>query len=390
MNFPPLYKKASTGKIQMWQISVKGAGHTDHNSDGWEVGVITTMYGQLVGAKQTKVEEIVTGKNRGKANETTPYEQACAEAKSRWEKKSQKHYVQSIEEAEAGSVDETYVAGGIAPMLAHTFTKQGHKIKWPAYVQPKLDGHRCIAMYDAATRTCTLWSRQQKLITGVPHINRAIEKMFEFADDGVMIFDGELYRHDEQFESLSSFIRQVEPKPGHVVVQYWIFDVVRDDPFSVRKEYLDVIDAVIKKHELENTLISVATFEADSDEAMRELFSIFMEQNYEGAMVRNAKGRYLNKRSYDLQKVKEFDDAEFPIVDVVEGRGGMKGCAIFVCEAPNGKTFNCKMMGDLDNLITIWENKNDYIGQKLTVKYQGMSQYGIPRFPVGVRVYEEV
>jgi DNA ligase-1 len=123
---------------------------------------------------------------------------------------------------------------------------------------------------------------------------------------------------------------------------------------------------------------------------MQELFSVFMEQNYEGAMVRNALGTYKNKRSYDLQKVKEFDDAEFQIVDVEEGRGSMKGHAIFVCQAPNGETFNCKMKGDLDNLATIWESKDDYIGNQLTVQYQGLSQYGIPRFPVGVRVREDV
>lgn len=382
MNFPTLYKKASTGKIQVWSISVTPVGPIGQH------GRIITEYGQLDGAKQTKIEDITVGKNIGKSNETNPVEQAEMEAQSRWEKKSQKHYVQSIEEAQAGAVDATYVAGGIAPMLAHKFHEQGHKIKWPAYVQPKLDGHRCIAIYEDGK--VTLWSRQQKLITGVPHINRAIEDMLGGREETI-ILDGELYRHDELFEDLSSFIRQVVPKPGHEVVQYWIYDVVTDHPFATRKQYLDLLEELLSYKDYHNVYLSiVATFEAENDEAMRELFSVFMEQGYEGAMVRNGSGAYKNKRSYDLQKVKEFDDAEFKIVDVEEGRGTMKGRAIFVCEAPNGETFNAKMMGDLDNLAVIWENKNDYINKQLTVKYQGMSQYGIPRFPVGIRIYESV
>lgn len=367
--FPKLYKTTSTGKIQTWKISVEG-------------NEITTVYGLQLGKKQVATEVIAEGKNIGKANETTPDEQAVAEAKSQWEKKVKKGYVQNVEDAAEKKVDTTFIAGGVEPMLAKSYDKDGHKISYPAYVQPKLDGHRCIAIVQDGV--CTLWSRTRKRITGVPHIERELEAMFPNEN---IVLDGELYNHDyrDNFEALTSLIRQATPKPGHEVVQYWLYDVVMDGPFEDRQEKLDEIREIHGR-----SVIVLNTDEADDVDHMVSIFGIYVEYGFEGLMVRNKNGRYKNGRSADLQKVKLMQDTEFEVIDVTEGRGKMAGRAMFHCITDEGKEFRVKMKGALDDLVHYLDNKDDYIGRQLTVQFQNFSTEGLPRFPVAIRFREDV
>ena len=377
-SLPTLYKLTSTGKVQMWEITTEYAGVLGATH-------IVTTYGLLDGKKQTAIEAITEGKNLGKANETTHREQAELEAKSQWEKKVKKGYVQNIGDAEEKKIDTNFITGGVDPMLAQSYDKHGHKIKYPAYVQPKLDGHRCIAIIQDGK--CTLWSRTRKPIKSMPHIVKALEDMFQ--DGDTLVLDGELYHHDyhEKFEELTSKIRQETPAPGHEIVQYWIYDVVTDVPFENRKGFLNVIETKAAEHEC---VTSVATFGIHNEEDMVALFGIFMDHGYEGAMVRNADGLYKGKRSYDLQKVKLMQDTEYEIVDVVSGKGKMADKALFRCITPEGKEFGVKMKGALDDLTKYLEHKEDYIHKYLTVQYQKLSAEGVPIFPVGLRVREDV
>jgi DNA ligase-1 len=384
MNFPTLYKKTSTGKIQTWEIQVGLPNEFDDSPD--QPADIVTTYGIKDGKMQVAVETIAKGKNIGKINETAPFEQACAEAKAQWEKKlKNKGYVQNLADAEAGKRDER-VIGGVDPMLAHSYDKRGHDIRWPAYVQPKLDGHRCIAVIQNGV--CTLWSRQRKKITGVPHINRALEESFGSRD---MVIDGELYNHNyrDNFEELTSFIRQVTPKPGHEVVQYWMYDVISDDPFEDRLVQLS-LDVAELEDAVGTPLVAVPTEEVESEDEMIAVFGAYIENGFEGLMVRNKAGKYVGKRSKDLQKVKMFQDAEFPIVGVEAGKGKMAQCAIFVCEAENGEKFNAKMKGKLDDLKPFLLDESLWRDKLLTVQFQKRSAEGLPIFPVGLRIREDV
>jgi len=371
--FDPLFKKTSTGAIQTWRICVEGA-------------EIITWYGQSGGKMQEARETITEGKNLGRANATTPEEQAVAEATSRWELKQKKHYVTSRADAEAGTVDSTFVAGGVAPMLAFPFDKQGHKITYPAYVQPKLDGHRCIAM--VIDGKATLWSRTQKRINSMPHIEAELEAMFPALD---IVLDGELYNHDyrDRFEELTSKIRKDKPVPGHEVVQYHVYDVVVDGPFSQRKAILETLGSLVAHYDAK-AITPVYTAKVMDEAELMDMFGVFVDQGFEGAIARNAAGLYKNKRSYDLQKIKEFDDAEFEVVGVEEGRGKMAGKALFVCVTESGETFRCKMVGALDDLAAYLDNADEWIGKPLTVKFFGMTNGNVPRFPIGLRFREDV
>jgi ATP-dependent DNA ligase len=234
-----------------------------------------------------------------------------------------------------------------------------------------------------------LWSRTRKPITSSPHI---VEELQQLYPTGHHKKDGELYNHayKDNFEELASLIRQVVPAPNHTEIQYHIYDnpsVEKD--FSVRIQVLNFEFCKPMKY-----LKLVDTIEVANEEEMTSAFNSFIKLGYEGSMARNAKGLYEGKRSYDLQKVKDFLDAEFKIVGIKEGRGSYANCAIFVCHsptAPKGEdTFDVKMRGSKEQLMNFFFHHDLWKGKELVVKYQYMSKYGIPIFPVGERFKDEL
>lgn len=390
--WPCLFKRTTTGAIQCWTIRVVG-------------NVIHTVYGQQDGKMQETQDVISVGKNVGRANETTPGEQAMKEAEAKFQGKFKRGYVQELDRAEQA---ESNHEGGVAPMLAQAFAKHAHKIVYPAFCQPKLDGIRCIAVYDASTPAVTLWTRTRKPIDTVPHINEALEVLFVGAGiDRDLVVDGELYNHEmrDQFEQIVSRVRKQRGHEDAAKIQYHIYDCVQTDvQFSERwatiQAWLLESDrevAVGKKRSREepaSPLRLVSTRQvADEGELMEAYEEYVHQQGYEGAIVRNAAGLYREgARSYDLQKIKEFEDAEFDVVDVSEGRGKLAGhAATFVCRTDAGHPFEAKMRGDTERLREYWENHDLWKGKRLTVQYQGLTNKNqVPRFPVGValRDYE--
>jgi len=364
-NLPTLYIKTATGALQYWSVAV------DQN-------ILHTRYG-LVGGKEQTTSDTIAGKSFGKSNQTSPCEQALKEARAKWTKQKKKGYVESKEMAEKGQVDSALIKGGVEPMLAHKFAEQGAKIKYPCFAQPKLDGIRCIAVIEDGV--CTLWSRTRKPIRSVPHIVADLQNLFK---EGTITLDGELYNHalKSNFEKIVSAVRKDQPSPESALVQYHVYDVVNTQTFKERHDFLQSCPL----------LTNVETREIASELQLVEAFDFFRGQGYEGAMARNAHGLYEHGRSFHLQKLKEFEDAEFDIVAVEEGHGKLqKHVAAFVCRTAHGQTFKAKMSGSTEKLKEFFDNQDLWFGKKLTVKYQGLTgKNGVPRFPVGlaVRNYE--
>ena len=107
-------------------------------------------------------------------------------------------------------------------------------------------------------------------------------------------------------------------------------------------------------------------------------------------MFRNLSGVYkAGHRSRDLQKYKEFIDAEFIITDAKEGTGSDAGTVVWECrtgDRENTKYFDVRPRGTVAQRKEWWDNYKKYIGQELTVRYQNLTEYGIPRFPVGIAI----
>lgn len=336
--------------------------------------------GQLDGKKIKSEDTIKEGKNIGKANETSAEEQALAEAESRWTGKKKKGYVEQLSNAAKGKVDSQVIEGGYVVMLAKKFEGD---LSYPVAVQPKLDGIR-----SAATGS-SLWTRTRKPIRSVPHIEHALEQLGKHRPK---LSDGELYHHlyRTDFEKITTIVGQKKDvHEDHAIVQYHIYDIPSDKPFSER--YLD-LEKLRKELPKNSPLVIVPTRIANNEEELMEIFQDYLTMGYEGAMIRLLEIPYENKRSGSLLKLKEFVDDEFEIIGGEEGRGKLQGhLGAFICKTATQTEFKVKMAGETAKLKEYWENLDEYVGEMLTVKYQALTgKNKVPRFPVGkaIRNYE--
>lgn len=266
------------------------------------------------------------------------------------------------------------------PMLAKSYEKDGHKIQYPAFIQPKLDGFRCVAVKHEGH--VTLYLRSGDVIDTVPHINRALNALMTNGD----VLDGELYKHGIPFDQLSGDLRAQDGR-NTSYVEYHIYDhpiVLNDRDYKQHERFIQ-----LRQYRDNNMLIAplayVDTWAVYNEERMLAGLEYYLAKGYEGVMVRDMHGLYgFGKRSDSLQKVKKFYEEEYRIIDIIEGKGKLKGhVGSFVCDLGNGKTVKAKMGGDQAELKRMFENPDTCIGHMLTVKFQEKTKNGIPRFPVG-------
>lgn len=376
MQLPVLYKKDSKGKLQFWEIGV-------------DETIIRTIYGKVGGKTQTALEEITAGKNIGKKNETTPAQQAVAEATALWEKKKAREgYVESREDALAGKNEQ---AGVISPMLAHKFVDHKAKIRFPAVVSPKMDGFRCIS--STQNNSTQLFSRKREEISAVPHLVKALSDLALSTDqaDKQLVLDMELYNHElftagpDGFEKLASLTRSKTPKHDHEQVEAHIFDAPSiPGSFKDRWEWMqkNLVD-------LPACIVLVEQRLVQSEEEAMVYFGECIEKGYEGIMIRNLDSPYVEKRSYDIQKYKEFLDGEYEIVRVEHGVGKMAEAAVFVCKTVSGEEFNCTINASLADQKQYYLQGNSLIGKFLTIRYQNLTRTGVPRFLKGLRIRKD-
>jgi DNA ligase-1 len=256
----------------------------------------------------------------------------------------------------------------IKPMLAIEMEEK--LVKFPAYVQPKLDGIRCI-IYQTYNKII-FQSRQNKLFEPFLHLLPDLEKIFKHQPD--LILDGELYCHGLGFEAVTSMVRRAKTRhPDVEKINYVIYDCVNSESYSSRMNKINIF----LKH-----VFFIETIEVTKMTEIEDAHFHYTDYGYEGIMIRG-NGLYKHGRSKDLLKYKKFKDSEYLVVGHTEGTGAHAGTAIFTCQSES-KTFNVVMNGPLEKRREMLKCVNDYYGKYLTVKYQELSVDGIPRFPIGL------
>jgi DNA ligase-1 len=241
-------------------------------------------------------------------------EQAVAEAKSKWEKKVKSGYVESKKDAEKGKNE----LGGYPPMLAKSAADIHEKyLTFPCYIQPKLDGLRCVSTLDGQ------YSRTRKPLN-FPHIQKEIDRIRkEYPELAQAEFDGEIYLHkmSDNFQDLMSIARK-ENHPQQHILEYHVYDIIDDS-----KSFTDRYVKPFSKLKLSGPVKVVPTFLCKNQEEVDALEQRFIEEGYEGAM-RRTDAPYEFKRSANLLKIKRFEDSEFEVLGIEEGRGKLAttGC----------------------------------------------------------------
>jgi hypothetical protein len=275
----------------------------------------------------------------------------------------------------------------VKAMLALDFMKHGHAIQFPAIVQRKLDGVRCLA--SRKDGKVILQSRQNNAFHDLDHIREDIQDMQLPSN---IILDGELYSHAGKltFQKLAGLVRRQslseEEKEEIKEIRYHVYDMIDlnnpDRSFTDRHAYLQrLVDNGEPSY-----IDLVENFEVGDVDEADELHSQFVRNGYEGLMFRNKDSPYEGKRSRHLQKYKKFDDDEFEIVGYEEARGKDVGSVIWVLQTEDGQKFRARPTGTIQDRRKMFTDGDSYIGKMLTVKYFGLTDGGIPRFPIGITV----
>jgi len=373
--FSELISKSSTGKSMTWSVRV-------FERDGQ--GIIETTHGYVDGKKQMNEKVISEGKNIGKKNATTPLQQATNEAQSAWTKKRESGYspvdglnslngIQESKESKSKGIDEEVPS----PMLAHDYLKRGKSISFPCFVQRKFDGTRCLSVPGKG-----LFSRNRKKY---PHLNHIVDELNSLP----FILDGELYSDTLTFQEIVGIVKRETLKKGdaekQLQIKFYVYDIVNSMPYDERYTNLQLVFKKKFKY-----IEFVKTDVCESEEKMKELHAQYVAEGYEGIMLRNKQGLYKNDRSVDLQKYKEFQDGEYEVVDFKEGEGLETGCVVWVCKLDGDKVFHCRPRGTREERAELYKNGKKYVGKKLTVRFQELTDDKVPRFPVGIafRDYE--
>lgn len=455
-SFPKLYAQDKNGKIKVWTAAVLQS-TTDKSS-----ATARITHGYINGKQQVAYRDCDAGKNIGRSNETTPLEQCISETRRKWLDKKEKEAYTENKPADygegygdisgndfggddcggddcggggddGGNGESALPAGPFLPMLAQTFdpadlasgTKKKKIVKFPCYVQPKLDGLRCVSYVTRAANDANmevaLQSRTGAFFTGLPHIASALRPYLSQHPN--IVIDGELYTDQMPFEELAGLIKKKKITATDVdrlkKVKYHVYDIYdhtrHDMPYSER---MGLLAAAVRRcgcvannafHSSETPVAAGAgaasgrMLRSDTEAAavivlvrteqvavlseFRRLFAEFVEAGYEGIMLRNAAGVYrTNYRSNDLQKYKEFLEDEYRIIDFTQGEGRDAGAVIWVCETADGKEFTVRPRGTMEQRRAWFIDGASYIGKNLTVVYQELTEEGKPRFPIGKAV----
>jgi len=363
MKLPILYHQARTGKLHSWEISTTG-------------NVISQVYGTVDGEKSA-TSKAVQGKNLGKINETTPQEQAELEAKSLWQKKKDTKY----SETKTAAKETVFL-----PMLAQDLKKRFDQGKdtpfqFPVDIQPKLDGVRCMAFWENGK--VMLMSRGGKEWI-VPHVTEALQEVLPQN----YVVDGELYVHGLLLQDIIHLIKNPDLEE-HKQVEFNMFDGFfvphENTPWNLRRFDLEKI-AFTK---VNFPLKIVHTKSIFSLEDLHKHHDQYIEEGYEGIMVRTLQGKYeLGHRSRSLWKLKKFITEEFEIVGFKEADGNDKGTIVWVVKLPNNGTCDVRPKGTRAQRTDWFKNGNQYLGRMLTVKFQRNTKDGSLEFPAGVAIRE--
>lgn len=366
-NLPWLYALSKKGTIRTYRIEV---------SIFKDRAVLSTLKRVTeTGVWQTDSYEYTEGVNIGKSNETTFAEQAINEANSLYKKLLDDGYTPN--KPKEGEKFNTDANGSMKPMLAKS---DRSKIKFPCIVQPKYDGVRCLVFEKDGE--VQIISRKGKSYN-IPHLKEWAEKHRD-----LLPLDGELYNHKElTFQEIVSAVKkqsEITPK-----IRYVVYDrPIEGVPNNERWDWL--LRNFYEKCGKDSPAYLSGCGVCHNLSTLMKYHDARVKEGYEGAIARNRDGLYeFGFHSNNLIKIKEFKDAEYEIIDVVEASGRDIGTAIFVCKCDAGE-FNVKPQGTRELRAEYFKNRTKLIGKMVTVKYQELSDDGIPRFPsaIAVRDYE--
>lgn len=363
----------SNGKKRFWEIWLEE--HNFKNKKNEQIYFIVRNYG-IIGGKLTNPEK----------KETKSLSKGLTEIKALWRKKVESGF----HEKEELSKTKTET---VKPMGAHKLDDYFHKIKYPAYVQRKLDGFRCISHINNE-HNVIMYSKGMKPFIYLNHIKNEIKKIKELINDSNIYIDGELYEKGLSLHEISSSVMKKyateEQENNMKKISYYIFDIFNINNLSLTfKERYNILQHIFKNNKFKYIKLVQCKIVDNLDE-IRKLDQEYLLEGYEGIIVRNMDGLYkLNSKSYDVLRTKEFKKKDFVIIGAKEGIGKQKGAILWNLQCLKDKklSFWAIPIGTIKNRIEDYKdyikNPNKFIGKVAHVKFLEMSYDGcISRNPI--------
>ena len=232
------------------------------------------------------------------------------------------------------------------PMLAYPVSDKPINYNDKVFMQPKLDGVRCVIQYEKhinkSENRVVAYSRTGKEWKNIQHVLDQLKPFFQKYPN--VILDGELYNHDlrDDFETIISLVRRQTPDDIDMLesadlVQFHCYDIIDEElPFQQRIEF--VTEALML---LGDSIYTVDTMLVPTESQAKVNHARNLDSGYEGSILRT-NDTYQCKRSHSLRKFKDFSDAEATIIDFVEGKGKREGTlGKFIMRDANGVEFGC-------------------------------------------------
>ena len=295
------------------------------------------------------------------------------------------------------------------PMLAYPVSDKPINYDDKVFMQPKLDGVRCVIQcdktnvldYPIPTGCAELngvryqvkaYSRTGKEWKNIDHILFNLKPWFALNPD--VILDGELYNHDlkDDFEKIISLVRKTKPTEedrleSADLVQFHCYDIIDETKtFEERNEFIK--QTVPRNHCVKH----LKTFVVSSESGAKAHHETNLLMGYEGSIVRT-NDTYQCKRSHNLRKFKDFSDAEATIIGYEEGKGKRVGTlGKFIMQDEDGNKFGCPPGKgyNYQDMRDMLKDVHKYMGQTATFTYFERTKAGSYRHPLFkcIRDYE--
>ncbi len=452
--FPTLYKVADSGKVRQWTVYVRlikegSKAPRETKKQNWNMleedevpikaeyladdsklpaGIVSQIWTEtgLVGGHISRAAATYPKpKNQGRANERNYFHQALIQARSKYLKKIDDG---SVKKNQLNSQHKIKLTKGFYyPMLARQYADYvdkpaSHKdaIRYPLYVQPKLNGSRMLAFLDpkhgpkSATYTdVVLYTRQQKLYPDSETNNQirksllnALIKSYDTKHNESIYIDGEIYCHGMALQDIGSDTRASK---SDARIQYWIYDCFypswTTEPFKDRIETLKELYDILTKSE-QKDIILTPTYLINTPSQGDTAFAEALDDGYEGIMYRACDGPYAKSaikkstalRSKSLLKRKNVIDGEYEIVGYTQGRSGTsRGALIWICQTVDGQKFNVTPNMSNEERYKLFKECQTgsnfikkYNNRMVSVEYRELTKSGKPSQAkaIGFRDYE--
>jgi len=279
------------------------------------------------------------------------------------------------------------------PMLAYPVSDNPINYDDKVFMQPKLDGVRCVIQCEWPTPmqpVVKAYSRTGKEWKNIDHILFNLKPWFQLNSN--VILDGELYNHDfrDDFESIISMVRKTKPTDGDRSksaenVQFHCYDIIDETKtFEERNDFIK--QAVPRNHCVHH----VSTLRCISDSDAKEMHKVNLVCGFEGSILRT-NDVYKCGRSWNLRKFKDFHDAEATLIAWVEGKGKRKGTVgKFIAVDADGNEFGMPVMDKFDYLQKNFRKMRNYVGKTATFTYFERTKANSYRHPLfkAIRDYE--